>query len=312
VLHDPKYRRHIVADPTAAGTDWHGTEDARVMRMRCRHPSADSGISVVVPLAGNPFRDRPPDADELLKLRLVLATFKDGSGNLKMSDGSHRADWRQVERVFAEVLEGSTAESKAVFDVDVPPDDEARPYGLSIKTSLRKSDDRVLLELNNSPAKMLAHAVPLGFAKMVGKQAEWDCTDSEMGFSVLDAVKSWHEACRPTHDVDRSSYVVMTHDQPKNRFEVFWFDLDLGDAAKLVWTERGRALIGTDSGGVVRWEFYRGSGGQLKWYPDGNAAKWRSGVFELPDAAAMQTLTVRAEQMFPNVWPAAKPPLAAK
>lgn len=252
---------------------------------------------------GNPLRDRPPNNAEMQKLRLVLATFKDGSGNLKMADGSHRADWRQVERSFAEVFQGSTAESKAVFDVDIEPDDDRQPYGLSIKTSKRRPDDRVLLELNNSPAKMLEHAVDLGYATREGRQARWNCSVEDMGFSVVSAVKAWHEACCPTHDLRGSSYVVMTHDQPKNLFEVFWFGLDLGDPRDLRWAERGRAITGTDSHGIVRWEFYAESGGQLKWYPSGNAARWRSGCFELPDPPPMRTLTDKARELFDEEWP---------
>jgi hypothetical protein len=72
-------------------------------------------------LQGNPFRDRPPTDEEMLRLQLLLAAFKDGSGNLKLKDGSHRADWRQVERCFADAFDGRPAESKAVFDVDIEP-----------------------------------------------------------------------------------------------------------------------------------------------------------------------------------------------
>src|SRR4051812_30883777 len=97
------------------------------------------------------FRDRPPTAQELERLRLVLSVFRDGSGNTQMPDGSKRADWRQVERAIAEVFGGVTAESKAVFDIDFPTDD-ALPYGASVKTSLRRKDDRVLMEMANSPA----------------------------------------------------------------------------------------------------------------------------------------------------------------
>ena len=257
----------------------------------------------LVALPGNPLRDRRPNEDEMTRLQLVLATFKDGSGNTKMPDGSFRADWRQVERSIAEVFGGQTAESKAVFDVDIIPEDGGRPYGLSIKTSLRKTDDRVLLELNNSPAKMLKHAVSLGLARQDGQQAVWACTDAEMGYSVIDAVKTWHSECEGTHDLTGSSYVVMTHDRSKNAFELFWYRLDLGNPRALRWTERGRAVIGLDAAGMVRWEFYQDSGGQLKWYPDGNSARWRSGVFTLPNPPPMRTLTEKAREMFPDAWP---------
>lgn len=262
-----------------------------------------SGMYVTVGLPGNPFRDRPPTSEQMLRLRLVLATFKDGSGNLKMLDRTHRADWRQVERAFAEVFDGTTAESKAVFDIDIRPHGGSLPYGLSIKTSQRKADDRVLMELNNSPAKMLDHAVSLGYARRVNRQAEWACSVEEMGFSIMDAVKTWHEACRGTHDLAGSSYVVMTHDKPKNLFEVFWYPLALGNPKDLKWAERGRAITGTDRDGIVRWEFYRGSGGQVKWYPAGDAATWRSGTFGLPEPPPMRTLSDKARELFDDLWP---------
>jgi hypothetical protein len=42
------------------------------------------------------FRDRPPSEDELERLRLVLSVFQDGSGNVRVRDGTTRAEWRQV------------------------------------------------------------------------------------------------------------------------------------------------------------------------------------------------------------------------
>lgn len=258
-------------------------------------------------LPGNPLRDRHPTNAELERLRLVLATFKDGSGNLRMPDGTYRPDWRQVERAFAEVFDGQAAESKALFDVDIVPNGGGKPYGLSIKTSLRKADGRVLLELNNSPAKMLAAALEAGLAHEVGGRTEWTCQPPEMGALVVNTVKVWHEAARLSHDLEGSSYVVMTHDRLKNDYEVLRFNLDLGDPDDLTWAERGKAITGTevmpDGTERVRWEFYATSGGQLKWYPEATAATWQSGIFCLPDASNTSTLLDKAEEMFGSAWP---------
>jgi hypothetical protein len=234
-----------------------------------------------------------------------LATFKDGSGNLRMPDGSYRPDWRQVERAFADVFDGKAAESKAIFDVDVVPSDGRAPYGLSIKTSLRKPDGRVLLELNNSPAKMLAFALESGLAIDVGGgRGQWDCSVEEMGHSVINAVKSWHEACASTHDLDGSCYVVMTHDRKKEQYQILQFELDIGEPADLDWSERGKAIIGYEpDSAVVRWEYYAGSGGQLKWYPDSADAVWTSELFGLPDPSKTVSLSDKAREMFSEDWP---------
>jgi hypothetical protein len=254
---------------------------------------------------GLPFRDRPPSEGEIEKLRLMLGTFQDGSGDIKLRDGSYRAGWRQVERVVAEMCAGSTAESKAVFDVDVENPASKLLHGLSVKTSQHRADGRVLLELSNSPAKMLDFAEPLGLTRRTGDQLEWDCTDGEMGHAVMNCVISWHDACRPTHDVDQSAYVVLTHDRFRTTYRLYWFVLDIGLPTSFEWEMRGRALTGIDSDGTVRWQFYPGSGGQLKWYPAGDEAKWRSGELLLPPPPSPITFQEKAEALYPEAWPSA-------
>ena len=45
--------------------------------------------------------DRPPTTQEVEKLRLILSTFQDGSGQLALSDGRTLPGWRDFERALA-------------------------------------------------------------------------------------------------------------------------------------------------------------------------------------------------------------------
>ena len=154
---------------------------------------------------------------------------------------------------------------------------------------------------------MLGFALENGFAVEAAGRVQWACSVEDMGQSVVNTVKSWHDVCATTHDLAQSSYVVMTHDRTKTNYQVLKFGLELGDPAALLWEERGKAITGTDVSGAerrVRWEFYQGSGGQLKWYPEASAAQWASGIFTLPDAPRKsRLLSHKAHEMFGDEWP---------
>ena len=77
------------------------------------------------------FVDRPPTSNELQKLRLVLSTYQDGTGQLAQQGDLTLPGWRNFERSVALVFGGKAQESKAVFDVLLP--DQGKPgvsYGI--------------------------------------------------------------------------------------------------------------------------------------------------------------------------------------
>ena len=110
------------------------------------------------------FLTRPPTAGELALLKKFLATYRDGTGGNRESDGSSRADSRQIERCFAELLHGRTTESKAFYDFVVESNESGgiAVRGASIKSkqaaklwdyAKQKATMRSYLELSNSSAK---------------------------------------------------------------------------------------------------------------------------------------------------------------
>src|SRR5438270_10835388 len=81
-----------------------------------------------------PFAQRPPSAREVQKLRLILSTYQDGTGQLVTRDGNTLPGWRDFERSIALTFGGKAKESKFIFDVLLPdPRTPGLSYGLSCK-----------------------------------------------------------------------------------------------------------------------------------------------------------------------------------
>ena len=62
------------------------------------------------------FLTRSPKPAELSLLKKFLGSYRDGSGNNREDDGTARADSRQIERCFSELLHGRTTENKSFYD----------------------------------------------------------------------------------------------------------------------------------------------------------------------------------------------------
>ena len=60
-----------------------------------------------------------------------------------------------------------------------------------------------------------------------------------LGAVAVRTIEGWH---REVEDVDaeRSAYVVLTHEQGKVEYELFWFPLRLPDCDELAWEIRRR------------------------------------------------------------------------
>ena len=101
------------------------------------------------------FAHRSPTETELVRFRLVLSTFQDGTGMLAVKDGTTLLGWRDFEHVAALAFGGVPSESKDVIDVHLP--DPARQevyFGLSCKMRRELNrvsrDGRVTIELSNA------------------------------------------------------------------------------------------------------------------------------------------------------------------
>lgn len=108
------------------------------------------------------FATRNPTTAETKTIRALLSSFRDGTGNQRETDGTTRANWREIERCISEAVLGPANENKHIFDVIAPDDANTTTfYGLSIKSKqLSKTTfaslsatGRVYMEIANSPAK---------------------------------------------------------------------------------------------------------------------------------------------------------------
>jgi len=246
-----------------------------------------------VQMAGYPFRDRPPNAIEFARFRLALSTFTDGSGQSTFR-GTTQPGWRDAERAAAAAFGGVAQENKAVFDVEIPTRDHRLPYGMSMKMSrLNDDENRVLMELSNSSSKF--------WKRLQERGIDPEKEPAAAGAAIIQLVREWHEAARDRVDVDRSAYVVVTHDSRYRYWRLFWFSLPFKDPTRLRWVRSGRAIQGYD-GQPRLWEWYGQSGGQLKYYPLVSDAIWDSGRFELEAPPGPDTFEAKVERYWPGRW----------
>lgn len=251
-----------------------------------------------------PFVTDAPTPLEQTIIRHMFSTFRDGSGAERDQDGFTRANWRQIERVFAEFLTGAPPpETKSIFDV-IAKDlcDPTKAYGLSIKSKQlpkRQFDGlnkgtRVYMEIANSPAKLFdALEAKLGFAEVNFRNHE---SPSDVGNCVLDTIKQWHLEGKAAFDsfdpgcqvdLENSVYLCVSYRQfdpnVSRKYQVHSFSLDFPKVKK--WEYHGRALRGFDPmfENEVLFDWYGLSGGQLKYYPKATSAICRSEQFQLLD-----------------------------
>ena len=104
------------------------------------------------------FTGSIPTKGQIEKLRLVLSTFQDGTGQLVFEPGKSLPGWRDFERSVALAFDGLAQESKAIFDVLVPisPNQKIN-YGISCKMRQTlqtvEKTGRVTVEVSNSAGK---------------------------------------------------------------------------------------------------------------------------------------------------------------
>ena len=251
---------------------------------------------------GLAFATNNPTENEALALRLLLSCYRDGSGAEKEKDGSTRANWRQIERCVADLFGVETNENKNIFDLCAPDETSSSTfYGFSVKSkqlTLKNvkgldNGERVYMEIANSPAKFW------DALKIKLKIDETDFTSqrhpTEIGETILETVKSWHfegktdfESKNPGKvlELDHSVYLCLSYSKPDDQgrrlHQVHAFSLDY--PSDILWKyTSNKCLSGFDpaepSKRLIDW--YALSGGQLKYYPKGTQALWKTEIFTL-------------------------------
>lgn len=262
------------------------------------------------------YQPIPISQQEVERIRLLLSTYQDGTGQLS---GGMEPVWRDFERVTALAFAGVAQESKSFFDVLVPRPDGI-PYGISCKMrrtlnwTLRTG--RVVVEVSNASARFSAALVQQGYGQTLlahpQKVADLvvQVVEEEIAATSLAQGASWISEAASTSSL---SYTPRTRAQPHPLYQLHQFAPTLPDPASLRWswpvTHRGqRRLVGADAAGAVVLEWYNTSGGQLKYYPQGSEATWHSPIFQLePLPEGEYGIISKAAAYFPELWHRCQP-----
>jgi len=254
-----------------------------------------------------------PTSEEVEKLRLVLSTFQDESGQILRKSVS-LPGWRDFERAVALVFNGVAQENKSIFDVVLTsPTEIGSLYGLSCKMrgTLRDADrtGRVTIELSNSASKFWR-----ALSAQNIRQSNYKETPSEVGRTLVATIKQWH--LDESHeqggriDLGESAYFTLSWSNA-GEYQLFLFDLEL-PIENVLWSfpEGGLRLVGSDPYGKL-YEWYGESGGQFKYYPRIDQALWLSTRFHLeplPKRTTKLGLLAKTVSYFPQLWERAAHP----
>ncbi len=184
------------------------------------------------------FVDRNPTQAEIEKLRLVLSTYQDGSGQLVTKGGKTLPGWRDFERAFATVFDGEAQESKFIFDVLLS--DAQRTgvyYGVSCKMRRTLNETlktgRVTLELSNSSGQFWKALEQRGL-----NQQNYKRNPRLAGEVLIDVVRQWHAAVGIENsggvDLSQSFYLALSWGK-SGQYQLFKFPLTLLDTDTLTW-----------------------------------------------------------------------------
>ncbi|EKD97155.1 MAG: Restriction endonuclease [uncultured bacterium] len=264
------------------------------------------------------FLTRSPNAAELSLLQKYLACYRDGSGNHREEDGTSRADSRQIERCFAELLHGTTTENKMYYDfvVEFNQDGGVAVRGASIKTKeltrLRtypqnRDGLRAHMEVSNSSAKdwalcaerglaeddFRAHRRAAEFGQVIMDRQRIERQTSERAY--LDAMPGNGQKRFEERDCVFISLLYSPAERGERVYLVSAFSIVLPEPAS--WYFRNKALIGADADGGVLYEWYALSGSQFKYYPKLASRLNGTELFTIPRPTT-ESLRAKATRLF--------------
>jgi hypothetical protein len=265
------------------------------------------------------FLTRNPNATELTLLKKFLASYREGSGNLRESDGSSRADFRQIERCFAELLHGQTTENKAFYDFVVQSNEGG---GIAVRGASIKSKEhetlhaytsnnlsiRSYLELSNSAAKDWSLCRDRGLSEDLFRNMQ---RADEFGQAVLDRQNTERQMTQKAYIDSLPGVNKLFVEQDCVYVSLLYSPMVNGERTYLVssfhavlpapanWSFKGKRLVGTDSAGGVVYEWYALSGGQFKYYPKITDRLHGTDLFTLADyKPALESLRAKVARMF--------------
>jgi hypothetical protein len=233
------------------------------------------------------FAQRPPTELEIERLRLILSTYQDGSGQYQISNQARKwADdnhaktlpgWRDFERAVAMAYNGIAPENKAIYDVLLPdPRRKGINFGISckMKGSLRTdvmNKGRAYIELTNAAGGLWDAVKSYGL-----NETNFETNPDVVGKALVETVEAQHQAVdvgsHGNVDGTSSFFLSLQYDLGSGDYQLFQFPVDMPSYEVIQWTaipgRRNFRLVGTLLGKthpILEW--YAFSGGQLKYYP---------------------------------------------
>lgn len=264
------------------------------------------------------FLNRSPTKTELELLKKFLACYRDGTGNHKEDDGSSRADSRQIERCFAELLYGKTTENKSYYDFVV---EFNQGGGIAVRGASIKSKElqrlptfpnnrdtlRAHLEISNASAKDWRMCADEGlteddfrsqryadrFGKVIlARQAE-DRANSENAYLRQLGTNSSNKFIH--QDCVFISLLYSPATSGERQYLVSSFSINF-PKPKSWGFERSR-LVGRDAEGGILYEWYALSGSQFKYYPKLATRLNGTELFTIPKPTT-ESLRAKAARLF--------------
>lgn len=265
------------------------------------------------------FLTRNATGSELTLLKKFLGSYRDGSGNLREEDGSTRAEFRQIERCFAELLHGKTTENKAFYDFVVQSNEGGgiAVRGASIKTKelpkllnypTQQAAMRSHMELSNSSAKDWVLCAERGLTEDMFRAGQGA---ADFGQAILDRQRIERQASEGAYlnsiqgtnksfveqDCVYISLLYSPMTDGERTYQVSSFHAALPPPAN--WSLEGRRLVGKDENNEVVYEWYGLSGAQFKYYPKIADRLHGTELFTLADyRPAIESLRAKVSRMF--------------
>ncbi len=256
---------------------------------------------------------QPLTPQQVERIRLLLSTYQDGTGQKLKKHADTLPDWRHFERAVAVAMGGRGTENKGLFDVLMPAGSSS-PFGISCKMRMELGTARrrgiVTVEVANAAGESWneLRAIGISTTPQMAERAD------EAGAAILNLAVRWAAAAKQAHQLSLSaSYFLVLLWSNILEYQLYQMSLVLPDPATLTWSVRASTKEGKEESGclvgnlgerrVIEW--YGDSGGQLKYYPEVSEALWQSDVFRLeplPFAEDGYGTANKARTFFPELW----------
>lgn len=264
------------------------------------------------------FLNRSPTANELGLLKKFLACYRDGTGNHKEADGSSRADSRQIERCFAELLYGKTTENKSYYDFVV---EFNQGGGIAVRgASIKSKELQRLSDYPDSRETLRAHLeISNASAKDWRKCAEDDLTEDDfraqrhadrfgkviLARQIDDRVNSEQAYLRQLGNGTANKFIhqdcvfisLLYSPATNNERQYLVSAFSINLPAPASWAFERSRLVGRDSDGGVLYEWYALSGSQFKYYPKLSSRVYGTELFTIPRPTT-ESLRAKAARLF--------------